>query len=841
MGPIIAALLAFLVVSAVFISRQITPFGNHNLLISDMGGQYVSFFTAYRHALLQHNFQLYSFSQSLGGNAVPTLAYYLMSPFNLIILAFSAAQIPTGLTIIIMVKIMAIAVTMTCFLQRHFKTTTWSASLFGLAFSLSGFVALNYFTVMWLDALIWLPLVLMGLDHLMRTGHPGQFFGWLWVSIVTDYYLGYMTCLFVVYYFIYQWFITRDQTLSFTQELRQRGHLIGKALLTAILSAISSLFILLPAGLGMLQTAKSAQKLSNYLPTLQFKASILSQLGLGATNFSTRLDHAPTIFSTTLVSLLVLVYFVHPAINRHHRWHTAGFLVALLLSMQIQTLNTVWHLFQKPAGFPYRQSFFVSFALIMVAFAAWQARPKVIATRWQLGLPLSLSLALGLGWLTNHGTINAISLKVGLISIAYVICSAMVLFLTRKTTQIVLLTGLVTTELGGNFWLNLQHSPFGNQTAYAQAYRTEYRQMAAVNDPDGQLYRVENENTLINSAYAYSSHYRNYNDPMLFNFHDLSYYNSTFNNQTRLMLKSLGLYSKNVRRISSSGTNAVSAMLLGLKSTVKLNANGQATTTNLASSVGMGFTVPTSFTALKLLPNSALANQESLLQTLRPSTTPYFANATKVNDHVTYEASAKQYHYLHTVTLKVNATGQLYYNDTTANTKFSTMRVNGKITAPVVNADGHLILRQLGHFKRGTTVKLTFKSTQAQLGTHVHLASLDQAKFKQVYQALQKQAFVPTYHASGLMTTVTGTLNNTTNRHWLYVAIPADAGWVANVNGHTVKTKTVLGGMLAIPVTSGHNQITLTYHVPGLTLGSGLSILSLLSFVGWRRWRRRQA
>lgn len=116
-----AGLLSLAIMGIVFAIWGITPFGNHNLLISDMGGQYLSFFTAYRHAILTHSFQLYSFSQSLGGNALPTIAYYLLSPFNILMLLFPAANLPTGLSLLIMLKISLIAVTMTAFYKRIFK------------------------------------------------------------------------------------------------------------------------------------------------------------------------------------------------------------------------------------------------------------------------------------------------------------------------------------------------------------------------------------------------------------------------------------------------------------------------------------------------------------------------------------------------------------------------------------------------------------------------------------------------------------------------------------------------------------------------------------------------
>ncbi|RRK10484.1 hypothetical protein D1831_07425 [Lactiplantibacillus garii] len=839
--PVCAGVLALLILSVIFIATGITPFGQRNLLISDMGGQYLSFFTAYRHAILEHNFQLYSFSQSLGGSAVPTIAYYLMSPFNLLILLFPAANLPTGLSLIIMVKIAAIAVTTTLFLQTHYRTPRWATVLFGVAFSLSGFVALNYFTIMWLDALIWLPLVIMGLEHLITTGRPAMFFWWLWVSIVTNYYLGYMTCLFVICYFVYLLFEMKAPGSSIWQAVKMQARLIGKVCLTALLSGLSTLFLLIPTALGMLKTAKSAVKTTSYLPVPQFGFSALSQLGLGANNYATRLEHTPTIFSTTLVVLLVMVFFVHPNVRRAHKWHVFGLLLTLFLSMEIRTLDTAWHMFQRPAGFPYREAFFFSFVLVMVAFEAWQANAKAIANKWQWLLPSGLALALIVGWQRQRHAAAPLASHILLLSLAFVVITALILFATRKFLRAGLLTGVVAAELVSNGVLTMQKSPFGNQTAFNKAYQTEYRQMQAVNDPDGQLYRVENQNTLINKAYNYDSKYRNYNDPMLFNFHDITYYSSTFDNQTRLMLKSLGLFSKNARRVSSEGLNPVSAMLLGVKYSVNLNATGRATTTALASHAGMGFAVPDAVTRVALRPNSAIVNQERILQSLRPRKTPYFAAATVLKHQVKRDPAAKQYRYRHTLRLRVNHTGDLYYDDTAATSKYTTMRVNGRLLATKFNPNGGIVLRDLGHFKKGTVVTLTVTTTRAQFDGHMHIASLDQAAFQNVYHVLQRSAFVPEYHASGFRTVVSGNVDNVNDRHWLYVAIPADSGWHVSVNGRPVTSKTVVGGMQALPIQAGRNTVKLVYHVPGGTSGLLVSIISLLGFtaLAWYGRRRR--
>lgn len=83
-----AFLLPALLVLAVLVKLNITPFGNNSIAIMDADIQYVDFFRYYRNVLLGDDSITYSFSNSFGESSIALFAYYLASPLNLFILLF---------------------------------------------------------------------------------------------------------------------------------------------------------------------------------------------------------------------------------------------------------------------------------------------------------------------------------------------------------------------------------------------------------------------------------------------------------------------------------------------------------------------------------------------------------------------------------------------------------------------------------------------------------------------------------------------------------------------------------------------------------------------------------
>ncbi len=143
-----AFVINLVIISAIFWSNGLVPFGHFNFLTSDLGTQYIAFLTELRRQLVHGNFHLYLFSQSLGDNFFPIVSYYLLSPFNLLLVLFKAQAVPVAADVIIMLKIATMGVTMSYFLTQYFKQASFLNYIFTIAYSFCGFVASYFYDLM---------------------------------------------------------------------------------------------------------------------------------------------------------------------------------------------------------------------------------------------------------------------------------------------------------------------------------------------------------------------------------------------------------------------------------------------------------------------------------------------------------------------------------------------------------------------------------------------------------------------------------------------------------------------------------------------------------------------
>ena len=95
--------------------------------------------------------------------------------------------------------------------------------------------------ILWLDGVILLPLMALGIERIAGGGRPWLYMGSLALGILTDYYIGYMLCIFSVLYFLF--YTLGGFAAPGARALPMLASYAGASLLAAGLAAV----LLLPA------------------------------------------------------------------------------------------------------------------------------------------------------------------------------------------------------------------------------------------------------------------------------------------------------------------------------------------------------------------------------------------------------------------------------------------------------------------------------------------------------------------------------------------------------------------------------------------------------------------
>ena len=103
-------------------------------------------------------------------------AYYLMSPFNLILLLFDEQHLAAAVTLLTYLKLAGASLTFFYFARKKYHTNTVIGSLFANAYALMSYTFTYMLNIMWFDVLVFLPLIALGLDRIMtqRRSKPTQ-------------------------------------------------------------------------------------------------------------------------------------------------------------------------------------------------------------------------------------------------------------------------------------------------------------------------------------------------------------------------------------------------------------------------------------------------------------------------------------------------------------------------------------------------------------------------------------------------------------------------------------------------------------------------------------------
>jgi len=364
-GYIAAFFVPVVIMIIIFAQRGIFPFGEESFLRTDMYHQYAPFFSEFRHKLAEGGSLLYSWDIGLGVNFAALYAYYLASPLNWLLILCPGKYVIEFMTAAIVLKIGLAGLSFTWYLRKRSGVPDFGACFFGIFYALSGYMAAYSWNIMWLDCIVLFPLILLGLEQLVREKKGLLYCISLALSILSNYYISIMICMFMVIYFavlmVLDWENFKDGWGKCI------GLFAGCSLLAGGLAAV----VLLPE-ISALQSTASGEM--SFPQTVESYFSIVDMLArhIGNVQVEIGLEHWPNIYCGTAVLMLFLLYLVCRNISLREKAVYCSLLLFFLASFSVNVLNFIWHGFHYPNSLPARQSFIYIALMLTVCFQAYR-------------------------------------------------------------------------------------------------------------------------------------------------------------------------------------------------------------------------------------------------------------------------------------------------------------------------------------------------------------------------------------------------------------------------------------------------------------------------------------
>jgi len=371
--PLMAGALALALFCLGYVFLGVYPIGNKSILMVDLHHQYAPLMSELRHMLLTGGDLSYNFNIGMGSSFIPAFAYYLASPLNILLVLFPENHLTEAILLITLVKFALAAAFFTAMAQYLTKKRNVTVVIVGVLYALSGYMLAYSWNIMWLDVVALLPLVVMALEHMLKTGKIWPYAVLLGLSLFANYYIGFMVCVFLVFYWLV-WVFRRRRTLKevFFGGLRfAAGSLWGAGMAAAIL---------IPVALALGRTSAAGGELGNFRTNFEL-FDLFGRFFYGATP-TIRSGNLPNLYCGVAAVLIAPIYFAQKQISLRRRLCYGGLLAVLLLSCTLTRWDLVWHGLHSPNDLPYRFSFLTIFVvLVLVAYTLGEIKhvtPKQI-------------------------------------------------------------------------------------------------------------------------------------------------------------------------------------------------------------------------------------------------------------------------------------------------------------------------------------------------------------------------------------------------------------------------------------------------------------------------------
>lgn len=865
---ILSFIVPIVILWMIYIALEVFPFGNNSVLVLDLNGQYVNFFDDLKHKVLEGGSMLYTWTRTLGGEFMGIFAYYLSSPFSFLVALFPDNNMTEALLLILLLKSGSMGATMAYYLNESHPTKKLNVIIFSSCYALSAYAVVMAHNTMWIDCMILLPLVTLGIERLIKKGHFKLFVFSLAMSLLTSFYIGYMVCIYVAIYFFY-YYIASSSRYGNNFWLED-NHFFKSLLRIIVYSAIAiciAMIIILPARTS-LQFGKDEFTNPNFTFAQRFDwLDLIVKLFPGSYD-SVRPEGLPFIYAGTIVLLLCPMYFITSRISWRERMMGGAIIIIFLLSFNINALDIVWHGFQKPNWLNYRYAFMFSFILIAMAYKAFGkihfANYKHVV--FTGGILTALILII-----QKLDYKNVKDFKTVWFSILCIAAFCVALWFVYKqkyrgmATAVIAL--LVFAELFTAGLMNAvaldEDVVMSSRDSYNYYMNAVRPAVQYVKDYDtSEFYRMEKNFHRQNNGRT--------NDPMTLDFYGISNSTSTLNKSAINLLHRYGYASRSHWSQYLGGTPVADA-ILGIKYVISnkeienqvweeigrtpvdelyrdyvmtkpdeliIYENPYALSLAFATSMDAAKLEITDFESPFELMNALAASfmgsedEIEIFENVKVKDTEYInINTNFATNHRKYSAKDASKVAEIEMIVKVPAGEPVYMYIPTDYPRECTLYINDtKIGGYMGNKSDCVYYLGIYDEEQEVSVKLRLKDDPIYVRTkQQYFFSLNSELFKEVFSELSKGNMEITKFEEDY---IEGNVTVSEDQSLLFTSITFDEGWIIEIDGKKQELIKTHDGLIAVEITEGTHKVTFTYRPKCFVTGSALSIFGLIAFVG---------
>ena len=831
----VSFIIPIIIMIGVYLSQGIYWNSDTSPLLGDGFHQYVIFDVALRNILHGNGSLFYTFTSGLGLNFYALSSYYLGSFLSPLVYFFNLSNMPDAVYLTTLLKFGLIGLSTYFSLNKLFQSIPKPLKL-----ALSTSYALMSFTVSqleiktWLDVFILIPLIITGLHLLITEKKFLLYFTSLSILFIQNYYFGYMTALFLIFWYLCQ--------ISWDFKTRKSSFL--DFIVTSFLAGMASLILTLPTLFDLQTHGEKLTEVTKFQTESSWYLDLFAKQFIGSFD-TTKYGAIPMIFVGLLPFILTILFFTLKSIKFHVKLIYAIFFAFLIASFYIEALDLFWQGMHTPNMFLHRYAWIFSTLLIYTAAEVLNRLKEIKVWNFLVSLFLIVTGFLATIYLKSHYSFLT-DLNILLTLEFLVVYSLLLLAVIKKFISVNLFAILISLFIMVEISLNASSQMDGIAKEWGFASRSAYSR---------DIPSIESFSTYIGNSFTRTEKLQTQtgNDSMKFNYNGISQFSSVRNRSASSTLDKLGFKSSGTNLNLRYANNSILAdSLFGIQYNIsetpidKYGFQDVYQKDNLTLYENQ-FSLPIAFASQSVYNDvkfneHTLDNQASFLNQLANVNFDYFSpiphdKIENTNDLISVTSSSNEDAAIQ-YQIEVPENSQVYLSFT--NLHFSNDKqkkvdilVNGE--KKIFTTDNAFSFFNLGYTKEKKTfnIHVSFPGNSQVSFESPTFYRLDTQTLTEAIQKIKEQPV--TVSTSKNKVFATYDVQQDTS---IFFTIPYDKGWSAYQDGKKIEIKQAQTGFMKVDVPKGKGTITLSFIPNGFITGAICSFTSLLLFAVYNHRRK---